>query len=524
MKKNILFIIALFFVQISFSQPTEIDPNGYNVFYYKNGNKASEGFLKDNKPNGYWKTYHQDGKIKTEGNRKNFLLDSVWTFYNEMGDTTKKICYLQEKRNGYFVKYNTRDRGKKNTVASKEMYIDDKKQGKAYFFYDSEELHEVVTYKDNAKEGKAYEYNKEGIIITLNQYHHNNLVDRESINGVDKQGKKQGKWIEFYTLTNVKTSAYYKNGLLHGNYREFSKSGKLLVNQRYINGELFVEKKEDNNSKPGNVKSDIAKNVIVKNKYFDNGKLKSNGGYHEEIPVGVHRVYAKNGSVVSAITYSDLGIIIANGIVDTMGLKQGSWTCFYSTGEVLSEGNFKNNKKEGEWSFFFENGNIEQKGIYKKNKTEGLWQWYYETGELLRKEFFENGAESGKAYELTTGGDTICSGNYFAGEKQGKWYYCIGDELQKGEYSAGLRNGVWKHFYYPEMQLKYQGEFLRGAEQEIHKYYFPSGKLKEQGEFVAGRKDGNWRYYDADGLLKTTIAYRFGIIDKIDGVKIENNK
>ena len=55
-----------------------IDPNGYNVFYYPNGQKSSEGMLKDGQPEGWWKSYNEQGVLVSEGNRKDHLLDSVW--------------------------------------------------------------------------------------------------------------------------------------------------------------------------------------------------------------------------------------------------------------------------------------------------------------------------------------------------------------------------------------------------------------------------------------------------------------
>src|ERR1700741_4525386 len=69
------------------------NPNGYNIYYYDNGIKSSEGFMKDGKPDGYWKNYYPSGIIKNEGNRTNFQLDSIWKFYNEKGKIQKSYTY-----------------------------------------------------------------------------------------------------------------------------------------------------------------------------------------------------------------------------------------------------------------------------------------------------------------------------------------------------------------------------------------------------------------------------------------------
>ena len=69
--RRILKIIFLFFPFVLLAQSTQnINPNGYNKFYYDNGKVSSEGTMRDGKPDGYWKTYSQNGIIKSEGNRK----------------------------------------------------------------------------------------------------------------------------------------------------------------------------------------------------------------------------------------------------------------------------------------------------------------------------------------------------------------------------------------------------------------------------------------------------------------------
>ena len=80
--KRFLFFL-LIIVHIPFyAQKEKVNPNGYNVFYFPNGNISSEGTLRKGKPDGYWKTYYENGELKSEGYRKDFLLDSVWKFYN----------------------------------------------------------------------------------------------------------------------------------------------------------------------------------------------------------------------------------------------------------------------------------------------------------------------------------------------------------------------------------------------------------------------------------------------------------
>ena len=87
---------------------SQIKENGYNIFYYENGEISSEGTLKNGQPDGFWKTYYENGEIKTEGKRTNFLLDSIWNFYYENGKIYQRITYKENKKNGLLSIYNNK--------------------------------------------------------------------------------------------------------------------------------------------------------------------------------------------------------------------------------------------------------------------------------------------------------------------------------------------------------------------------------------------------------------------------------
>ena len=81
-------------------EEAKIISDGYQVFYYPNGNKSSEGTMRNGKPDGYWKTYNEAGKLVSEGNRKDFELDSAWKFFDENGKIALEIKYLKGKKEG----------------------------------------------------------------------------------------------------------------------------------------------------------------------------------------------------------------------------------------------------------------------------------------------------------------------------------------------------------------------------------------------------------------------------------------
>ena len=502
----ILFLILYFFA----SSQNKINPNGYNKLYYPSGQVSSEGNMLEGKPEGYWKTYYATGKLKSEGNRKNFILDSLWIFYDENGDTIEKINYYNGKKNGYYFTYKyeiNRDKIKTGGLISKELYLEDIKQGISYY-YENGKLNRIINYKDGKKQGYSKEFSVDGTIITLYEYKNDYLIFKEKINRKDEKGLKQDTWKEFYKNDKIKIERNYLNDTLNGYYKEFDQFGNLVSIFKYKNGEKF------------NIDSVKSVNVVIKEEYYDNGKIKYRGSYIDSVPVGLHKNFAIDGSVVNAYLYNDFGKLIGEGLVDQDDKKQGIWKYYYESGELQAEGRYTNDKKSDEWIFYYKNGKIEQKGKYSKNFTVGLWKWYYENEKLWREESFEGGKEEGKLIEYAEDGTVISNGEYIEGEKEGFWFYHVGDHTEEGNYRVGQREGNWT-YHYSNGKLFFEGNFVHGNPDGRHKYYYDNGNLKEQGVYSNGSKEGIWIKYDYEGNVEMTITYKNDVEEKVNGVKMK---
>ncbi len=153
--------------------------------------------LKTEKPDGYWKTYYVTGIKRSEGKYTNFKLDSIWLFYDQAGDTTEKISYLFDKKNGYYYKYK-KDPSTGLYVWSKELYAGGRKEGTGYIYFPDGRVQQTISYNSGKREGLSKEYDKYGNVISLMEYNNDFLVSREKINRTDANGLKQGEWIDFY--------------------------------------------------------------------------------------------------------------------------------------------------------------------------------------------------------------------------------------------------------------------------------------------------------------------------------------
>ncbi|MCB2197334.1 MAG: hypothetical protein KQH79_15850 [Bacteroidetes bacterium] len=508
MKQLIFLFHILCLVNISVAQTDTLGTGEYKIFYYPNGKIASEGILKNEKPEGLWKSYYVTGIKKSEGVWKNNKLDSVWIFLNQMGDTTEKINYLLGKKNGYYFKYYT-GFDHENTVRSKELYINDERNGKAVKYYENGAILNEIPYRHDAKHGIALEYNKEGKIITVTRYRKNEIVVREEINRLDKEGRKTGKWQEFYDNGNIKEERNYSEGKLDGYVKRYNEDGKLVTAIKYNYGIVDLDE------------NDFETGIEIKEKYDDNDNLIFQGSYRKEIPIGVHRYFNKDGKVTESKTYNVNGKLIAEGIVLLNGLEDGNWTYYYQNGNKRATGSYNYGKKTRQWTYYYPNGKVQQKGSYTNGKLSGIWRWYYDTGELLKEEYYIYGNLDGECVEYSVLGEIITKGSYIEGYKEGEWIYIIGDQKHIGKYVMGEKNGTWKSFYIEENKKSFTGDYIQGNLDGKHLYFYPNGELKEERYYEEGQKVRSWSKYNENGELILVVKYKDGILYKINGEKVQ---
>jgi antitoxin component YwqK of YwqJK toxin-antitoxin module len=234
--------------------------------------------MRDGKADGYWKNYYKNGLLKIEGNRKNYVLDSIWNFYSDNGKITKAVNYLDGKKNGYTLSYDSNQR-----ISGKEFFINDIKQGNSFWYYPSGKTKQVTPYVKGKPDGYAYEFSEDSIIISIIKYQAGILASIERINRKDTQGKKQGVFKSFHENGTLKDEKIYKDDIIDGYVKTFDKKGNLLITEKFNNGKLI-------NNAPELAKLDVYKD------YYDDGTLKYEGGYINELPVEIHYHYKQKST------------------------------------------------------------------------------------------------------------------------------------------------------------------------------------------------------------------------------------
>lgn len=506
MKKFVTSVITLFFILSLSAQTSDNLKDGYQIFKYPNGNISSEGLIKNGKPDGYWKTFYVTGIKRSEGKYTNSKLDSIWLFYDQAGDTTAKISYLFDKMNGYYLKYK-KDAPSGLYLWSKELYAGGRKEGTGYFYFPDGKTQQTVSFNAGKREGLSKEFDKNGNIITILEYNNDFLVSREKINRTDNNGFKQGEWIDFYPNGGKRAEKTYKDNQLHGYYKEYDQRGVLILTMLYENGSIVKSNVEDQ------------PDIEIVNRYDSDNKLIYSGPYRNNIPVGVHREFGKDGKVSNAFIYNDIGLKISEGIVDEAGNHNGKWKDFYPDGKILAEGTYTDNRRTGLWKFYSLTGKTEQTGFYNNGRPDGLWKWYYENGAILREEEYFQGQRDGEYTEYSITGDIIGKGQYSDGERNGDWKFKSGDITEEGKYIIGLKDGLWKSWY-NDGTLRYKGNYSQGNPDGQHLIYYESGRLKEEQFYKNGIRQKTWKKFDEEGMTLLTITYRDDVETSINGVKI----
>ncbi len=499
-----LYIFGILFALLPLSglcQNDEVSANGYNIFYYDNGNISSEGTLREGQPDGYWKTYYESGVLKSEGNRIDYLLDSLWSFYNENGDIILKINYKKGKKNGLRITYRDKEYVEEN-------FVNDVREGYSSVYYSNGNLKTKTFFKSGLENGISKTFDSDGLVIRIIEYKSGFVVSREDINRTDMKGDRQGRWVLFWDNGMIHIDGVYRDGRKHGYFKSYDKKGNLQSVEKYDNGELQVDARE------------VAE-VNVKTDYYSDGKVKVVAGFRNGKPEGIRREYDRSGNVVAGAIYRG-GVLMGEGIIDDTMQKDGPWKEYYGDGSLKAEGTYTKGNRTGKWTFFYPSGDLQQEGYYNKlGNYDGEWRWYFRSGELRRTETFLNGREDGIMKEFDEMGNVVVSGEYMDGLEEGEWVYNVGDVIQKGEYRSGMRYGTWR-ISSKEGNIIFKGDFIDDNPNGRHLHYWDNGNLKDDATWLMGQRHGEWTKYNYLGEPIISISYRNGVELKYDGIQIED--
>ena len=454
--------------------------NGQSIFYVKkenfDKNKYLDTFLVERYQNQIELLLEQFDNLRKDSIGLKTTFDDL--FNNKIGGLDK-FYDLEEKNNkgklkgekkenydNYFVFKNKIEENKKellsirSELSSVNLKLNQEK-GKSVFEHTKSEL---ITFKDNNKNGLYEKYEKSKIIETGN-YSNN---------------QKNGEWKTYDSygkLTKLET------------YIENKKNGKF---QEFQNDKLVTE---------GNYKDNLKEGEWKFYDYY--GKLSVLENYKQDKLEGLSKKYSGD-------------IIIEEGQY-VGGLMNGEWVFRYDNGNLKGKGKYING----------DGGDLSSELKIPKKGRDGLWINYHENGNKSQGSTYKNGVLSGKSLTYYQNGNLYTSGVYVDGNIEGdySWFYDNGKLDCISVFKSGKENGSYKS-YYESGKIKQESTKLNGEYSGLSKTYYENGNLKTIGTYVNGKIDGNYKWYREDGTLETSSEFNIGDpISQIDydrsGNKIE---
>ncbi len=311
----------------------------------------------------------------------------------------------------------------------------------------------------------------------------------QNINTIDKNGLKQGKWIELDAEGNKKYEGEFKNNLPQGKFIYYYPNQKIKSVVYYSNNGLNASATY----------------------FYEQGNKKAEGRY----------VHQKKDSMW--IYYNDSEVIIMTEQYND-GNKHGVCKVFYSSGKLAEIDSFKLNVKHGMCMKFFENGNKKVECEYKEDYPDGRYIEYYSDGKFKAIGKYLNGLKSGKWDYYNEEGEIHFKESYNLGDRvelfkvNGEFeeYYNNPEEIlkEKVNYKAGKKHGPFVEYYeIGEWKLKpvtYNQELFSDTKEEMVKY-FDGQKIKRRGNYLNDLLEGEIEYFDEQGDLQKVEIYKNGI-------------
>ncbi|MBI2730117.1 MAG: hypothetical protein HYX40_05095 [Sphingobacteriales bacterium] len=377
--------------------------------------------------------------------------------------------------------------------------------GEWEYYYAEGNIRARGSYDDKGeRKGEWRYYNFDGTLSATENY---------------KDGLLEGKAINYFRNSNIKSSGSYSSDKETGEHNSYYYSGSVKEVSNYTNGKLNG----------------------IKKLFFGNGNIQAIETYKEDSLDGNYKSYFKNGQLASELSYVN-------------GKAAGKTKGYLENGQTDFEGQYENNERAGTWKRYHPNGKLKSTEIYVNGLLEGPYEEYYDNGVLFARYQNKKGKVTGNAEYFDEDGklfsifsyenDILKSASYF--DKSGKeisksdtknkildlafyrpdgtkrrqavfnnkgiqtgaetFFYSIGQISETNNYTDGQLNGMSKA-YHPNGKLSTELSYLNGKKDGYCKTYYLHGTSKSEGWYKDDKAEAMWYYYDEQGNTTTQVNY-----------------
>lgn len=209
------------------------------------------------------------------------------------------------------------------------------------------------------------------------------FAQKDTLNYMDANGKKQGHWIQKYENGTIKFEGFFKNDIPIGQVKKYHENGTLKYDMYYS--------PSDHNK--------------IKVTMFDvDGNLSAKGSYYGKKKDSTWTYYGIGDKVIMEENYNH-GKLDGKSVVYWQttqnqpmeikywkdSLKHGDWVWFYEDGQIRQKAHYNEDKLDGEFLVFLSDGKPHITGAYKANVRDGKWVYYKEDGTVKLTIEYANG-------------------------------------------------------------------------------------------------------------------------------------
>lgn len=347
-------------------------------------------------------------------------------------------------------------------------------------------------------------------------YYENGAVSSE---GLIKNGKPEGYWINYYENGLIKSEGNRLNHQLDSIWIFYNEKGNFLTKINYKAGLKNGLKIQYSDSchviVEENFENDIKQGLTIF--YFDTiGKLKwKEQPFVDGLEEGVGYEYVEDGRIITIFNYKKGTFISKESInrKDKNNLKQGLWKTFHINNKTKIESTYKNDLLNGYYKEYDNKGKLLNAILY----INGVPQTFADELQVLaiKKELYKNGLVKKEGPFDINGKEHGIFKNYDEnGNLIGSEHYFHGILLAKGLIDEMERRQGWWEEYYVDGQLKSKGKYIDGKKIDEWEYFFNNAKLEQKGKYVADEKfSGLWVWYHPNGEVMREENFRKGLED-----------
>lgn len=227
-------------------------------------------------------------------------------------------------------------------------------------------------------------------------------------------------------------------------------------------------------------------------KTFENGALRYEGQFKDNLPVGDFKHYNNKGQLEAINTHAGDG-------------KRAVAKLYHPNGKLKGTGLYINTKKDSVWRYFNEEGLLVLEEGYTFDVLNGVQRSYFpNTGKLVEEITFKDGKKNGPWQRWFDNGKLWSKGAYVNDELEGEYEmnYPDGKAKLRGLYKQGMRMGVWIDFN-ENASIRSQTVYKEGRATTVKRENgtfdetYPSGIPKATYNYAKGQLHGDFtEWYD----------------------------